>query len=202
MFNRNYKSYFLNVVVPAFLELTHDSYGSAKFAAMTKGMPLFHNKKGVLPKVRHVFNQFLEENPDIAEVMKENNFQVFAPKNICGGTLYPAVDCSDAEMMIAAGLHPLKLETNPEVFKKSREERLKLKKLRRVHGNSGLGSRVVKKVEERGTLFVQEKNPGHKDGFKSTCIYRDVKKSEILTVLDALHIRENLIHAKFDGVEV
>lgn len=201
MFN-NYKGYFLNVVVPSFLEFAHDSYGSAKFAAMTKGMPLFHNKKGVLPNIRSAFNLFLEHNPSIAEVMKKNRFQVFAPKNICGGTLYPSVDCSDPEMMIAAGLHPPKLDLNPEVFEKTRAEKQELKKLRRVHSSSVLVSRQIPKVVAKGTLFVHEENATKAKDFKTTSVYKEVAKSDVSTILETQHIRENVSYVKFDGAEL
>ena len=96
--------------------------------------------------------------------------------NICGGKLMPAVNVSDDMHMTMSGLRQPKFQINPLVFKKTKEEKLAVKKAKTKYSP---GTVYIQKSNSVGKLVIHVENIEHKKDFKTTYTYHDVRKEDI-----------------------
>ena len=198
----DYKRVFLYRIYPAFIEYVMDTVGIIKFNKMTKGQVLFSTKRGINPNIRIIFNKFLENNKAYLNLMSANKFEVFTPKNIAGGTLYPPIDCTDALTMIREGIHPPYLKLDKSVFVKSPSDREKVSDMKRTCGMIARKSAFTSKRNlPKGRLIVHLVNTDKKKDFKTTYNYI-CKEYEITDVLSALHEKDKVKSIKFNGREI
>jgi len=199
---KNYKGYFQKVIYPAFIEYIMDGIGLEKFNRICKNQVLFSTKSGINPRIKNLFDKFLELNPHYLSIMSENNFQVFTPKNIAGGPLRPPINTKNYEMMIEENIHPPHLDINYNLFLKDKGEKQKVQTLKRQH-KSKLPRFIFngKKRKPTGTLIIHLVNVDKRRDFHTTFNYR-CKEHEITQILSSLHEKDKVKTVKFNGKEI
>jgi len=199
---KNYKGYFQKIIYPAFIEYIMDGIGLEKFNRISKGQLLFSTKSGINPKIRLLFNKFLELNPVYLNIMSENGFKVFTPKNIAGGPLMPPINTQNHYMMIKEGIHPPYFELDTNQFVKNKIEKEKVQVLKRRHKEPMPKSAFKsKKFEPKGRLIIHLINVDKNKYFKTTYNYV-CKETEIPTILSTFHEKDKVKFVKFNGKQL
>lgn len=204
MEDRKYKGYFLGVVYPAFIEFIVDGIGIQKFNNLIGTGYTFDNKRGINPRIRKYFNQFLSFNPDMLKEVSDNNFKVFSPRNIAGGPLATPVECDNDDYMVQELLRPPKFELNQNVFRKSLADKRDFKEKKAKSGGLTSDRNPHRNSGDRqipGTLFIQIKNVNHEKYFNTTHTYT-IKEVDVKDVVNTFHEKDIITKIKFKGKDL